>query len=431
MRPLLLYLFTAVAIPSSALAQPGLPPPELVRGALDAHPSVEAARARVDAAKAEARALKAGPHEIVATGGYINRAVYREGHYDEVDTTFTRAIRLPGKARLDRRAGELGVEAAENRMEDARHQAARLLAELWWDWLGASAEAEIDRQAVANLEKALAGVRRRVELRDASQLEADQAAAALNTARLAAEQSAGRADYARTRLSAQYPGLALPPAPVELPLPELPPDGLAALRPLVIQRSHEIAAADAEASRLRALAERAREDRIADPSIGLRLFSERSGAERGIGVIASVPLGGRHRSAVADRTRQEAAAAQAEAAAVRLNVHEMANGDFVRAESALRAWRSSRSALEAQVAAVLKTRKGYSLGAIDLSDLLLGERQTQDAFRAEAAARTEALRAVTRLRIDSHELWIGDDEENRAGPGDLPGGTVLKPEEPR
>ena len=38
-------------------------------------------------------------------------------------------------------------------------------------------------------------------------------------------------------------------------------------------------------------------------------------------------------------------------------------------------------------------------------------RYLQDAFRAEAAARTEAMRMLTRIRIDSHELWIGDAED--------------------
>jgi hypothetical protein len=31
-----------------------------------------------------------------------------------------------------------------------------------------------------------------------------------------------------------------------------------------------------------------------------------------------------------------------------------------------------------------------------------------DAFRIEAEARGEAMRAITTLRIDSHELWLAD-----------------------
>ena len=99
----------------------------------------------------------------------------------------------------------------------------------------------------------------------------------------------------------------------------------------------------------------------------------------------------------------------AELAAVRFDVQEMADGDFARASAAWDSWVRSREGMNAQVAAVLKMRRGYDLAAMDLSDLLLAERQTHDAFRAEAIARTEALRAITQIRIDSHNLWISEE----------------------
>jgi outer membrane protein TolC len=104
----------------------------------------------------------------------------------------------------------------------------------------------------------------------------------------------------------------------------------------------------------------------------------------------------------------EASAANAQLAAIRFDVEEMASGDLARAEAAWASWQRSRDGVAAQVNAVLKQRRGYQLGATDLSDLLFAERQTQDAFRAEMSARTEALRAITKLRIDSHNLWISE-----------------------
>ncbi|MGB5078318.1 MAG: TolC family protein [Sphingorhabdus sp.] len=398
-----------LGISQAALAEPGLPPEAVVQGALDAHPSVEAAKARIGVAEAEARALKAGPHEFTVSGSFISRSVDREGKYSEYDATLSRGIRLPGKARLDRKTGEFGIDAAKNRWEDAKHQAALLLSELWWNWLGANAEAAVDMQGVANLEQALASVQRRVELRDAAPLEADQAEAALGNARLTAAQSQGRVALAKARLQAQFPSLALPETPDELPLPEIPLMGFAAMRDQVIERSHEIGAAQAEADRLAILFERARLDRWADPSVGLRAFSERDGAERGAGVVVSMPIGGGHRKAWAERSASEASAALAELAAVRFDVQEMADGDLARANASFDSWRRSREALKSQVASLLKLRRGHGLAAIDLSDLLLAERQTQDAFRAEAIARTDALRAITQIRIDSHNLWISEE----------------------
>jgi outer membrane protein TolC len=75
--------------------------------------------------------------------------------------------------------------------EDARHQAALLLAQDWWDWMGATQEAKVDAQAVKNAEALLASVKRRVALRDASRLEEDQASAALGAVAAQASRSAG------------------------------------------------------------------------------------------------------------------------------------------------------------------------------------------------------------------------------------------------
>ncbi len=397
-----------LAPPAPLVAQSALPPDPAVQEALDAHPALKAAQARVDAAKAEERLLRAGPHEFTFTGSYVRRSVDREGSYDEYDATLSRAIRLPGKAQLDRKAGAFGVSAAENRAEDARHQAAIQLNDLWWDWLGAHAEASVDAQSVENYQNALSAVHRRVQLRDAAQLEADQTEAALGDARAMAAQSRGRADLARARLAARFPALPLPATAPEPEAPTLPPEGLEAMAEQVISRSHEIGAAIAESQRVASLAERARRDRWADPSIGVRLFSERDGAERGAGIVLSMPIGGKARAATASRTASDAQAAAAELSLVRLDIQEMANGDVARARSAHAVWQRTREALDSQIAALQKLRRGQQLGAIDLADVLQGERLTHAAFRAEALARAEAHRAINRLRIDSHNLWISE-----------------------
>lgn len=406
---LILICLTAI-VPASVSAQSeaGLPDEAAVQTALDEHPSVMAARARVEVARANAQALKSGPHEVTVSGSYTRRDVDLEGRYNEFDATLMRPVRLPGKKRLDKQAGEYELIAAENRAEDVKHQTATLLAELWWGWLGSAEEARVDAQAVKNYEAMLASVKRRMQLRDASQFDVDQAEAALGAARLAAEQSKGRTEFAHARLAAQYPSLPLPVEAPQLPLPVVPEDGFAALRDLVIARSHEIAAADAEADRVKTLAERTRRDRIADPSLGFRVFSERDGMEKGVGLIASIPLGGGHRSALADRAEREAQAISAEAGAVRFDVREMADTGLAAANAAWRSWERSREGMKAQVQGLTKIRRGHDLGAFDVSDLLLVERMTHDAFRSEVQARQEALLAITRLRIDSHTLWIGD-----------------------
>jgi outer membrane protein TolC len=398
----------ACLIAAPLAAEPGLPPEEAVASALLDHPSVVAAHARLEAARARAEATAKGAHEFTVQGSYVRRDVNGGAAFDEFDAQLSRPIRLPGKARLDREIGTQGTAVAENVAEDARHEAALLLAAHWFDWLSASAQAEVDRAAVANYEAALAAIRRRRDLRDAAQLDVDQAEAALAEARRALEQSTGLAALARTRLAAQFPGLALPQQAPEVPLPAMVDARLSQLGDLVVVNSHLIAAAEAESARMAAVADRARAERMADPTIGLRLFSEFGGLERGAGVVISMPLGGGHRRAVADEASAGASAARADEQLARFDVAETANADVTEARFRIASWHRAREAVAAQMAALEKLRRGHQLGEIDLADLLLGERMVHDAFRREAEARAEAMRAITRLRIDAHDLWLAD-----------------------
>jgi outer membrane protein TolC len=389
-------------------AEPGLPPKEAVAAALLDHPSVIAAHARLEASRARADAIRKGSYEFTVQGSYVRRDVNGGAAFDEYDAQVSRPIRLPGKARLDREIGAQGRLVAENVAEDARHEAALLLAAHWFDWLSASAQAEVDRAAVANYAAALAATARRRALRDAAQLDVDQAEAALAEARRALEQSAGLAALARARLAAQFPGLAMPEQAPEVPLPALADARLSQLGDLVIVNSHLVAAAAAESARMAAVADRARAERMADPTIGLRLFSEFGGLERGAGVIVSLPLGGGHRRALASEASAGAAAARADEQLARFDVAETAGADVTTARFRITSWQRAREAVAAQMAALEKLRRGHQLGEIDLADRLLGERMVHDAFRREAEARAEAMRAITRLRIDAHDLWLAD-----------------------
>lgn len=404
--PLCIALCFALCAPVAA--QTGLPDEPVVQQALDEHPSVLAAQARLEAARARAAGLRVGPHEITVQGGYARRDVRGGDTFDEYNAELSRSFRLPGKARLDREIGRFGIDVAENLAEDARHEAALLLHSYWFDWLAATEMAQVDRAAVYNYETALASVERLEQLREASRLDVDRAAAALADARRTLEQSSGLAALARSRLAAHFPAMALPMEAPEVPHPEITEARLSQLSELVIGNSHVIAAAQAEAERMAAVADRADRNRFADPTVGLRTFSEFNGIERGAGVFVSIPLGGGHRRAVANEASAGASAARAEEQLVRMEVEETAQADLAEARYRIAAWQRSRETVEAQMAALAKLRRGQQLGEIDLADQLLGERMVHDAFRIEAEARVQAMRAITRLRIDSHDLWLAD-----------------------
>lgn len=406
-----LILLFAQLLVMPAAAEPGLPPEAAVAEALDNHPSVLAARARIGAARAAARGQAVGPQEILAQGTIQRRDVRGVGMVPEYDLQLTRAIRLPGKAALDRRAGDAGVAAADNRADDARHQAALLLAGQWWRWTGAAAEAQTLGEAANILTSAVAATRRRLELRDASALELDQALAAEAAARAAALAATARADAARAALAASFPGLPLPANAPPLPQPAIPSEGIARLQALVVERSHEIGASAADAAQADALKARAARERIADPSIGLRGFSEQGGNERGLGLVLSMPLGGRARQAAADQAAAMAVSAGAELAATRTVVDAVAAEDAALAAGYLKAWEQAAAAADAAGAAAQRQRTGHALGGVDLADRLVAERLARDAALDEVKARTAAVEAITRLRIDSHTLWMHKEDE--------------------
>lgn len=402
-----ILILTTLFLSSTALANNGadFPPEEAVARAIEEHPQVQAALARTDAARQIAAALRAGPYEFAVSGSYSRRSIDREGQYDEYDATLERPIRLPGKASLDRKAGDFGIAASDHRAADVRHRTTLQLSDLWLDWLAAEAEVKIAMAAVSNLSSALQGVERQVAVQDAAVADADRARAALATAQVELEQARARAEIARSRLAVQFPSLPLPVNAPDLPEPVLPVQGLEGLRDVVIGQNHGVPGAQAEADRQATLAARANKDRIPDPTIGLRLFSERGGAERGVGVVASIPFGGKYRSALAGQAEAEARAGSAELIAARFTAQETATSDFVEASNNWRAWQSSQAARASSESAAYRLREGYRLGGIDLTDLLYAERQAQDAARAESAARAAALRSIARLRIDAHDLW--------------------------
>lgn len=407
-RLALLIAPLACLIAAPLAAEPGLPPLEAVQCALDEHPSVIAAHARLEAAQSRADALRKGSAEFTVQGSYTRRDVSGGNQFDEYDAQLSRPFRLPGKARLDREIGLYGTEVAQNVAEDAKHEAALLLAAHWFDWLSASTQARIDQAAVSNYEAALAAVKRRQTLRDASLLDVDRAEAALADARRALAQSSGLAMLARTRLEAQFPALTVPVDAPEVPQPVMADARLSQLGDLVVVNSHMIAAAEAESARMSAVAGRAQAERIADPTVGLRLFSEFGGLERGAGVIVSMPLGGGHRRALASEASAGASAARADEQLARFDVSETAEADMAEARFRIATWQRARESVEAQMSALEKLRRGHQLGEIDLSDLLLGEQMVHAAFRIEGEARTEAMRAIVKLRIDAHDLWLAD-----------------------
>lgn len=391
--------------PPAAVAQDFLPPAAMVEEALSTHPDVRAGAGRIDMAKGEARILDAGQHEWKLTGSYIRREADGFSGFDEYDATVSRGLRLPGKGALDRKTGEAAVRSAEQFSEDARHQAALMLMSRWMNWLLLDEAQRTADAQVAALKGELEIVERRGQLDDAARVDVETTRAAYEQARSALIRAQGETARARTALATAFPTLELPARPPAIPAPaELAEPGEWEER--MISRSHEIGYYLAEADRLGAIALRSRADRLPDPEVGLRAFSERNGEETGAAVILSIPLGGGARAGAAARDEAAAAVARDQLERVRREIRSTAREDVILAQSLHDAWRSASAALAASEAAVQRVRRGFSLEAVNLGVLLQAERRHSEVRTMESEARAQANIAWLKLMIDSHEMWI-------------------------
>ncbi|WP_296594933.1 TolC family protein [Phenylobacterium sp.] len=414
LRRLVFMVAAGCAVASPVSAEPGLqrppflPPDSLIRTALDEDPSVGEAEARLAAARAEARQLAVGEHETTLIAGFDDRRVRGEGRYGEWTAQLSRGLRLPGKAALDRTAGRFGEKAASDGVEDARHHASLELAARWIAWAEAAERTEIDAAEVEAYRAEVRALERRVELKDAALLDLQVAQGALARARAAHQQSVSAERRAALELRNLHPGLAPERSPALTP-PQPPERPFAAWPELIVARSHELTMARADADREQALARRARLDRVADPSLGIRTFNERGGDETGVGIFVSIPFGGPRRSAIADRQVAAASGAEARYRMMERTIRMTAQTDTAAAETALAAWREAESARLASGTAAERIARAYALGERDLADRLAAERQAFEARRFELAARAEAQRTLLKMALDAHELWLSEE----------------------
>lgn len=380
-----------------------LPDARAATAALDNHPQVRAALARLRMAEAEQARLRAGPHEYGLRLGTQRRDVRGGSEYTEWEAAIDRGLRLPGKAQLDARIGAVGVAEAQERLGEARHEAARQLLRLWYAALQAQAEVRIWREQVALLEAEARSVRSRIKVGEAARMQGLQADAARAQAVAQLGQAEARARTALSELNRHFPEL---PAPGDAAAePSLPEGDAAAWVAQTLTHNHELLAAQRAAERARLLAQRLESDRRPDPVLGLRYASERGGEERILGLSLALALPGEGRQAAARGQAAEAEAlAEAEAAARRRISAEAAN-NWLRASGAMEAYRRLAQAAEAAQQHAALTGRAHELGEVGLTEVLLARRTALEARLATEQARIGANEAIARVLLDAHQLW--------------------------
>lgn len=408
-RTLLLSLLLAAWGALPVQAGPALPPEAAVRQALLDLPSVRAGQGEIAQGEARQRQLEAGPHEWAVTlEGQRRRTRDDAGGPDSRTRDWAvgleRAWRLPGKAALDSQLGQEQRALAEAAAEERLHGGARLLLETWFAWLRARERLVQVEEARASLEKENRAMTRRRELGDASELESLQMEAAF--AQMQAEHRTREAELlaARERLQQLFPGLPLP-EQVSLPAPQPIAGSLEEWEEALLTQEPALRLARLESSRSRLQVQRTDRERLADPTVGVRVAREKDGEDRLLGLTLTIPLGGSARQAEADRTRAEASIASEREAQVLRETRAAARAAWQQARGAWQAWEASREAATRMTKAAQLQTRAYELGELGLAEMLAGRRLAFNAERDARLAQLDALETHYRMEIDRHALW--------------------------
>ena len=402
----------ALSAPFAPQAAPAdLPPNNSAKAVIDGDPRVVQARYALEAARHRADMLTAGPQEWTARAS-TQRRRYRSGApgVNERSIGLERAVRIGGKAALDRRLGEAHIMLAEARLAEARHEAARELLDLWLNWLAAARTRQLwsEQLGFAQTSFNAAGTRRRAG--DASLLEQNAARADLAEVQRQLSGAANEEAKARAKLRARFAQLPASVSPSALGEPAaLTPDD-ALWRERILAESDDLRVAREELQRAELTAARASADRLSDPTVGVHATSEAGAAERVVGLTLSIPFGGTYRHA---QQREALALVDVARAAVERALRELeseiAEG-LTDARGSLERWKFAEQARTATQQNAQMTQRAYTLGEADLQGVLLARRQLLDASLGSTQARVDALKARYRLLVDAHLIWGLHDE---------------------
>ena len=387
---------------------PDLPPTELARASIDQDPAVVEARRALSAAGHGAAALRAGSHEWTTKLAAQRRRYDNGGNSNEWTASLERTIRIGGKAELDAQLGDNELIIGQARIGEARHEAARALADLWLDTLATSRQRELWAEQLSFAEASHQAVEKRRKAGDASMLDLNVAKADFIEVQRQLSAATSAEAKAKAKLAVRFPTLKYEPKPLAEPMAL--DMSLPQWRGRILAESDPIKIAEGLLKKAELSAARAKADRIPDPTVGVYTASEAFRNERIIGLSVSIPLSGSYRSERMQQALQEAEAARAKVERQKREEEAEVVEAYADATGGLERWRLASHGLATTRDSARLTQRAYSLGEADLQTLLLARRQALDASTATEQARIEALRWHYRLLVDAHLIWALEED---------------------
>lgn len=390
---------------AAEINRPDLPTPAQAEHALNEYLPVKNAISTLKMEHANQKKWNSGNYEFNLRAGRAQRNIVGTGqNLQEWDVELERPLRLYNKVGIDQNIGAASVAKAEFALGDARHEAARMLLKLWFDWQRAMAQAELWQKQTDILTQQAAIAEKRVKAGDASRLELNQAQAAAAQAGVSRQQALLRAQLAGNDLTNAFPSILLPdqltpvtPIPIE--------HDLAFWKSHILDDNHELGMAEQQSRVAQLLAERSRADKVPDPTVGLRHSSEFGGTEIVNGIYFSVPLSFGLRSASAEVVGQQAAIAADQAAFVRHRLEGDIFTAYTRAVKNFDSWQLAYQAAQSMRSNANMSARAYQLGETNLNDNLTAQRNALESSLAESLARLDANESRYRLLLDAHQLW--------------------------
>jgi cobalt-zinc-cadmium efflux system outer membrane protein len=405
--PLLPALCLGIGSPArpAGIYPEALPPADAIETILESSPLVAETTAGIALGEALNQRRRVGLHEwTVRATTQERRDLTTQRTYMESQVALERAFRIPGKASVDAALGQQAIEIAEFTRADAWHEAGRALLAAWFDWLRGREQVSVLDDQARILEQHRDAVARRVAAGDAPAIEARLAEGELDRVRALSLEARQSVEALAFDLQELFPALSLQ-APSTIAVPAALEETDRTWHDRIVADNHELELAQNQQREAELFAERAKLDRIADPTVGVHYGQERDRQEKLLGLTVTLPFGGSGR-----RADFAAATARARMAAERTRqVRLKVEGDANRALGAVRLTRArweQLSRLSDQMQATASTlRRGYELGELDLAQTLAAQRQALEATLGARQAGLDAIEAYARLRLDAHEIW--------------------------
>jgi len=401
-----LSIFAGAACAEEYTGPLGLLPTEVVRQVLEQDPAVSAARAGLDVGRYEADILARSPYEWTPTVLGQRRAVQGGSNLNEWNVGVERTFRLPNKAAADQRIGRGMVEVSEIRYTEALRQASLTLMALWVDWLAAERSLGLAEKNLQSVQDSLAAVEKRALAGDASELDVSLARAELADQRRLHNDAKTLAAAAWVHLSTRFPGIDR--QIVQLPKPVPLDRDMTFWRERILAESNALKVMQAQLQVAQGQAERARADKIPDPSLSFFTASEQGGRERINGMSVSVPIPGGARSSRSAKAQAELEVLSQEVMLAKRQLEADIASAVAIAQGTYDSFRIANEGAEAMQRNASLMQRAYALGEAELQALLQARRQATSAMTNVVQTQVTALKSYYGLLVNAHLVWDFD-----------------------